>query len=246
MWNSAFAELGLAAVYLKFDVAPDDLPSAFHGLEALGIRGINVTRPHKCEAAKLCSVLHQPADLLAAVNTVRFTKAGAEGWNTDAIAMRRIFASRPDIKSALILGNGGSAAAAIWALAQTKVGQIIQVSRKKATNPTYLPNGTEFQALNWTSENLATALAAVDLIINATPLGWKKGDRIKEFETKLNNRQTFFDLNYSDCSQLIMAAKESGCRIIDGKELLVLQAVESFKLLTDLEAPEKIMRGCIF
>jgi shikimate dehydrogenase len=244
MWNYAFAALKFPAVYLAFDVV--DLPSAFNGLRALGIKGVNVTLPHKRNAAELCEVLHPPASLLSAVNTIKFSSAGSEGWNTDAIAMCRILASLKKIGSALVLGNGGSAAAVIWALTQNKIARIFQISRKKSKAPHYLTTGTEFQSLHWNSNNLEAILPKVDLIINTTPLGWKNEDRIKEFETKLNNRQIFFDLNYSDCSHLIGAANESGCRIIDGKELLVLQAVESFKLLTDLEAPEKIMRGCIF
>lgn len=246
MWNAAFAALSFAAVYLAFPVCRQNLPRAFAGLPALGIGGINVTRPHKNSVADLCDVLHYPADILQAVNTVKFIEGKSHGWNTDALALQKILRNVSAPKKALVLGSGGTAAAAIWALGQSGSETIFQISRKKMPRPSFLNQTSEFVWVEWADESLAAHLGAVDLIINATPLGWKKEDCLREFETKLNKHQTFIDVNYSDCSQLIASACKAGCEVIDGRELLVLQAVESFKLLTELEAPEKIMRSCIF
>lgn len=91
IWNAAFLALGLDAVYVPFHVPTGRLAEALAGLDALGVRGVNVTLPHKEGAARLCTVLEPPADDLRAVNTIRFGPNGVRhGANTDGPAMYRL------------------------------------------------------------------------------------------------------------------------------------------------------------
>ena len=246
MWNSAFSALAYPAVYLAFEVAESSLKEAFNGLSALGIKGINVTRPYKSAVAGLCETLIGPAAKLIAVNTVKFGSGKIIGYNTDAIAFKTILKPFCEGKNALILGNGDTAMAAAWALAQSHIGQVSVISRRETPVPDFFASPKIFFWADWNSKNLQHALRTADLVINTTPLGWKQEDKIPELETGLNKQQIFFDVNYGKNSQLTEAAVKNGCRVIDGRELLLLQAMESFRLLTELEPPEKIMRSCIF
>lgn len=77
MHNEACALLDLDYTYLAFDVAPDRLAEAVEGLKALGVRGFNVTMPHKTAAAALCERL-SPAARICGRSTPWSTRA--EAW----------------------------------------------------------------------------------------------------------------------------------------------------------------------
>jgi shikimate 5-dehydrogenase len=84
------------------------------------------------------------------------------------------------------------------------------------------------------------------MVINATPLGMNKQDQLVELEKALDSSKFYIDLNYNEDSRLLAAARASRCRLMDGRELLLAQALDSFKILTDLDPPEKIMRSTLF
>lgn len=246
IWNSAFELVAPENVYVPFKVSANEIEEAIAGLKALNVAGINVTRPHKKAAAMLCSKLNQPADLLKAVNTIKFSNQGIEGWNTDATGFSQLLENLPNPDKALVLGSGGSSRAIIWALEQAKVKSIFQISRKKQNRPEFLNEKIEFLNFAWNSENLKNLICECEMIINTTPLGWKKEDRLFELSENLTSQKTYVDLNYQASSQLLADARKSGCRTLDGRELLLAQGASSFKLLTGIEPPTKIMRSCLF
>lgn len=107
MQNAAFTAAGLDWEYVALDVAPDKLEQIVGSLEERGFAGANVTAPHKQAAARLLR-----SDL-PSVNTI----AGGEGHSTDAAILARVMPPR----SAIIVGDGGAAAAFRHALPQTRV-----------------------------------------------------------------------------------------------------------------------------
>ncbi|MEW6712485.1 MAG: shikimate dehydrogenase [Candidatus Riflebacteria bacterium] len=244
MWNEAFFALSFPAAYHAFKIASKNLKEAISGLIALGFTGINVTRPHKSAIAGLCSHLHDYADTLQTVNTVKFVDGQLHGYNTDIIALEKVLRKFSNRQKAVILGNGGAATAALFALQLVSFERIVQISRRPGANPDFA--GPELSALPWNKTNLEREFESSEIIINATPLGWKNEDRLPELETKLNKQHVFIDVNYNLNSKLLIAAKENGSTVIDGREPLLIQALESFRILTGLEPPEKIMRSCIF
>ncbi len=76
LWNAGFEASGLDAVYLAFNVSVDRLEPAVHGLRAIGAGGLNVTRPHKEAAFRLCTGHHGAAAAIGAVNTLWFPDKG--------------------------------------------------------------------------------------------------------------------------------------------------------------------------
>jgi shikimate dehydrogenase len=109
MQNAAFAACGLDWYYVAFDVPPERLAEAVHGLVALGFAGANVTTPHKVAVTELCET-DAPS-----VNTLVIDGARIEGWTTDAAVLDGLPAERP-----VVIGDGGSARAFLHALPRAR------------------------------------------------------------------------------------------------------------------------------
>src|SRR5688500_14874443 len=119
MHNTALRILGQDALYLAFGVPPVSLAAALRGLEALGVRGANLTIPHKEAAIELLDQVTDEARSIGAVNTVRFDASGSFGDNTDGrgfIAGLRSDGFEPSGCTAVVLGAGGSARAVCHSL----------------------------------------------------------------------------------------------------------------------------------
>jgi shikimate dehydrogenase len=244
-WNRAFAFCGIDAVYVPLRVCRADLADAITGLKALGVRGINVTSPHKHAAALFCDTLYSPADVIKAVNCLKFCEDGRiEGWNTDTTGCLRILERLGRPQTGLVMGSGGAAAAACQALLLSGA-RVFQIARSSSdsidSEPPY-----NIKRLAWNEKNLEHAIEESDIIINATPLGWHKDDFVAEFKEFLSKSKFYVDFNYAPESRLVATARQNGCSVIDGRELLLEQGLESFRLLTGQTAPEQVIRKCIF
>lgn len=244
-WNAAFRFCDIDAVYVPFRVCRADLAEAITGLKALGVRGCNVTAPHKQSVAEFCDLLHSPADSLKAVNCIKLCEDDRiEGWNTDATACLRLFTKSGRQKNGLVMGSGGAAAAAIWALQQSGA-RVFQIARSYS-DAIDSEQTNDIKRLAWNKKNFAYAIEESDIIINATPLGWHKDDFVAELKEFLSKSKFYVDFNYAPASRLVETARQNGCTVMDGRELLLEQGVESFSLLTGLPAPEEVIRRCIF
>lgn len=102
--------------YMPFQVKPDNLQSAIQGAWGLGIRGINVTIPHKQTVMECTYELDQSARLVGAVNTLKWSPKGYKGYNTDVDGFTQLLKiNRIPIRGqkVLILGAGGAAHSAL-------------------------------------------------------------------------------------------------------------------------------------
>ncbi len=116
MMNAAFAELGLDWRYLHLPLPPERFAATAAALPGSGYRGANVTIPHKLAAHDLADEVSEPAAAIGAVNTLSFEPDGRMlGDNTDAGGLLDALGGEPGA-SALVLGAGGAARAAVWAL----------------------------------------------------------------------------------------------------------------------------------
>lgn len=243
-WNAALCHLKHDAIYVPLRAENQNSAIAFAGLKALNISGVNVTMPLKSSFAGFCDKLHYPADVLGAVNTVKFSEI-TEGWNTDAIALKKIFSSLKPFNKALVIGAGASAQAVLWALSEVGIKAVVQISRRFGQS--VVTKNTDFhKELAWHKKNFAYAIAESDIIIHTTPLGWKKDDFIAELEEFLDQNKIYVDLNYAPDSKLIAAAHKCGCKVVDGRELLIEQGLASFRILTGLEPPQQLIRDCVY
>src|SRR3954453_2362685 len=133
MQEAAFRAAGLNWRYLTVAVAPKDLPDAIRGVRAFGMRGINLTIPHKVAVMPLLDEIAPDAAVIGAVNTVRRQGQRLVGENTDGKGflrgVRQDAGVDPNGKRAVVLGAGGAARAIVTELALAGTAKILVVNR---------------------------------------------------------------------------------------------------------------------
>jgi shikimate dehydrogenase len=251
MQTAALEAVGLAGEwgYEAIDVEPGRFAELVGGMPAAGFAGINVTIPHKAAALELADEASLRAREIGAANTLTFTEGGVEAENTDAIGIMAAIDAEIGGR-ALVLGAGGSARAAIWAM-------------REAGLDVSIWNRTPERA-QAVAEELGAGLAgstpdiaSFDVIVNATPIGLEDGagnetagpsgvSTLKGLPLAadaLTDRQVVVDLAYGSVeTPVIAAARAAGARWIDGLEVLVRQGAEAFRIWTGIDPPLDVMR----
>lgn len=243
MHNAAFKYLGIDAIYLLFEVKPEQLKDAILGAKALGIVGLNVTIPHKEAILQYVNPVGIAAKI-GAVNTVVVDKM--EGYNTDAIgAIKALQNAGVDVeeKKVLLIGAGGAARAIAFALAERRA--TIIVTNRTASRGLKLAEDVRSvgDCLFYPYEKLEELRGKVELIINATPLGMKGFAAKLPVPPQLIENVVVFDTVYNPMeTQLIALARKRGCKVVYGIDMLVYQGVEAFRIWTGQEAPAEVMK----
>jgi shikimate dehydrogenase len=244
MQNAGLQAAGLEDwQYLALPLPPAMFAETVRALPAAGFRGVNVTIPHKHAALALADAASPAARAIGAANTLTFERDGAiVADNTDAPALIELVRGvlDPAGRRALVLGAGGAARAAVWALVQA---------------------GAQVELWNRTTaraEALAESLGArysadpksADIVVNATSVGLEPNiDPFKAFPLKADTFETgscVIDMVYgSGETQFLTAARSRGARVIDGLEMLLAQGVASFERWTGMMAPRMAMREAV-
>ncbi|MBQ6966363.1 MAG: shikimate dehydrogenase, partial [Lachnospiraceae bacterium] len=118
--HNSFGETeNVNGVYTAFNVKKDGLEAALKGAFALGIKGFNVTVPHKEDIIPFLSDIDPLAERIGAVNTLALTEKGYKGYNTDVLGfMRTALDFEDEIKDreVIMIGAGGAANAVLCGL----------------------------------------------------------------------------------------------------------------------------------
>ncbi len=254
MHNAAFREMDLAAVYLAFDVEPDELSAALEGLHTLGAGGVNLTIPLKEVAARILPKLDPLAKLLGAVNTVAFTADGMVGYNTDGAGFLKALeeAAGHGVKgrSLFILGSGGAGRAVAMTAAQAGAAAItladVDAARARRV-------ADEITALGSCQ---ATALAAdaprepaareADIVVQATPVGMQPEDPAPLAAGAFRPGQFAMDLVYMyPETGFLRAAHAAGARGVNGLGMLLHQGARALEIWTGQPAPVAVMKAAL-
>jgi shikimate dehydrogenase len=246
MHAAAFAALGLDGWrYQRLPVPPVLFDETVRALGAVGFVGANVTIPHKQSALSLADSASAAARAIGAANTLSFALDGAiAAENTDAPGLLDALPRPAAGISALGLGAGGSARAAVWALAQAGARDVAVWNRTPA------------RARQVAEEFGARAVerpVAADLLVNCTSVGLidsaSERDALKQISLNLDvlgEYRYVVDLAYGDApTALVHAARRCGVEVVDGMEVLVRQGARSFELWTGLVAPLQAMRAAV-
>jgi shikimate dehydrogenase len=241
--NAALRAVGLTDWrYQLLPVPPEVFFETTRALPGAGFRGANVTIPHKRAALELATEASDRALGIGAANTLVFAEGGhAEADNTDAPALIDALPFAPAGKSALVLGAGGSARAAVWALLDARASDV-RVWNRTPARATQL------------CEQLSCAVAnepeSADILVNCTSVGLHGGDRTFEQlplrPEQLSDYGCVVDFVYAeDDTALVRAARELGLPVVDGLDLLVRQGALSFEQFTGRPAPIEVMREAV-
>jgi shikimate dehydrogenase len=226
MQRAALRAVGLDGwAYQLLPVPPELFAETVRALPAAGFLGANVTIPHKEAALALADSATPLARTIGAANTLTFGKDGIEADNTDAPGL--LAAIGDDVpRTALVLGAGGSARAAVHALAQAgcEVSVLARTPSRAADLPAQVVDRpVEAQAL-----------------VNCTPLGLHDPG---ELPLAPDGYELVVDFVYRSGGTALTRAARG--RVIDGLELLVRQGALSFTRWTGREAPLEAMRAAV-
>lgn len=221
-FTEKFRREGLATYqYVNFDI--DNIRHLLHIIKSnKRIKGLNVTIPYKEEVLPLLDSLSKTASIIGAVNTIRITKKGLKGYNTDHYGFRKALEPllEPHHKKALILGTGGASKAIAYALRKLKL-EYDFVSR--------LPTETIFAY-----ESLdAGVFEDYQIIINTTPLGtFPNVDECPPLDYSLfTPMHIAFDLVYNPpLTEFLKRAASCGAVTINGYDMLVHQAERAWEI----------------
>ena len=252
MQNAAFRALGLDWCYVALPVQPARVKEALAGVWALGLRGINVTVPHKQAVVSLVDELTPAARVIGAVNTVLVREDRLIGHNTDAGGfLRAVRETGLAVEgcSALVLGAGGAARAVVYALASvsaqvTILNRSLDRARSLAHDLGAIDPGARLSAGPLDAAALQREAPRADLIVQTTPLGmWPHIESTPWVEeVPYPSGALLFDLVYNPReTRLMQWARRAGAKASHGLGMLVHQGAEAFKMWTGQEPPIEVM-----
>ncbi|MBC8040640.1 MAG: shikimate dehydrogenase [Opitutaceae bacterium] len=260
MHNAALAEMAKRDArfaswkYVRFDIAPDDLPVALEKLHARNFHGINLTVPHKIIAFDRVAALDPAARPIGAVNTLRRTPTGWHGYNTDGYGLAT--AIREDLgldlagAHILLLGAGGAARGAAVECLQRGCASLTIVNRTRANLDALLAQlaplaGTAVVAGS-TSD---PTVPAGTLVINATSAGLKPTDPLPIDLAALAAHARpagVFDMIYNPPETPLLAqARALGIPAANGLSMLVHQGARALEIWSEAAVPVDAMRAAV-
>ncbi len=225
---------GIDGAYIPMAVPPERLEQALRALPALGLRGANVTMPHKQAALRACDAVDSLAQRIGAVNTVTVGPDGAlEGSNTDAFGLIENLREGSDWLAtdgpAVVLGAGGAARSACVALIDAGV-ESIRIVNRTPDRASELAGAMAPQcsAIAW--GRCEEALDGAALVINTTTLGMTGQPPLEIRLDALPISATVYDIVYAPLeTDLLAAARARGNRTVDGLGMLLHQARPGFE-----------------
>lgn len=252
--NSAFAALGINAVYLPLEV---------HNLAKFirrmvrphtremdwNLRGFSVAAPHKSEIIKYLDWIEPVAEEIGAVNTVVIEDGFLRGYNTDASAALAPLENLIEIGGArvAVIGAGGAARALLWSLHKSRANVTLFARNLGSAAPVAEKFGTRLMSLN------RAVFDGFDVVINATPLGARGNyeNQTPAVAEQLRGARLVYDLVYNPAeTRLLREAVSGGCETVGGLAMLIAQASEQFRLWTGkvppLEVIENAARRALF
>ena len=248
--NYALERMGVDAIYLAFDVPTENLKNAINSITALGLKGLNVTLPHKEKIIKFLDELSEEASIIGAVNTVVNDHGKLIGYNTDANGILETLLPYKDAitgTKVTVVGAGGSARAVIYTLLRyfrpEEVNIINRTQQRADTLMNYFSLKMRYDSFHtydlFPPDNLEI-LSNSKLIINATTIGMFPDveDSITDLEESFNEDQIVFDLVYNPTkTNFLKMAEQQGAKVVGGLKMLIAQAAKSFELWTGAEMP---------
>jgi shikimate dehydrogenase len=253
MQNAALEALGLGEEwrYEAIDVEPAEFADRTRALPGEGFVGANVTIPHKEAALALADEASEPAEHIGAANTLSFAKGAIRADNTDASGLLAALSEPVDGRPALVMGAGGSARAAVWALAGQ--GAPVSIWNRTPERADELVRDLAQAGSRTPAEGLLRAVTAeqvlangYELIVNCTAIGMRDEDPFEHLPLAAERFQSgvvVVDLVYAGSeSRLVREARERGATAVEGLEVLVRQGAESLRIWTGRNPPLDVMR----
>lgn len=240
--NWGFKYCDLAGAYMAWDTPPECLENVIAAVRTLKIAGLSVTIPHKEAVLKLADKQTPLAAAAGAANTLFWENGLLVADNTDVAGFTAPLQKYQSMETALVLGTGGAARAALFGLKALGIRNITVCGR--------IPDKTEYLAkefaahgLEWEKRGEWLADHGADIVVNATPLGMKGAFEGKSaLETEhfacVPSKGLAYDLVYTPARTRFLAnAEYAGWQTQEGLAMLAAQGIAQFLRWTGRELP---------
>lgn len=249
MHNFIAGRMGMDYVYSAFHVSPDDVGDAIKGIRALGIRGINVTAPHKVAVMQYLDEVSEQAKILGSVNTIVNRDGRLIGYNTDSEGFY-LALSNAGIKiegaKLLVMGAGGVVKPTLTRIIQAKPESITIVNRTKSKAESLA--GALYEATGFMVKTEIDKLD-FDIVLNTTSAGMAPQldalpiDSIDGFDSLdfIHSGMAAVDMIYNPSETLFLKqARENGAKTLNGLDMLIYQGLTAYELFTGTKLPSDI------
>ena len=249
--NFLAKKMNINLVYTAFKVEDELLGQAVTGAKALGVLGMNVTVPHKCNVMEYLDEIDDIAAKIGAVNTVVTTQNGYKGYNTDILGLRRQLVEEGIVikgREVIIIGAGGASRAITYLCANEGAKKIWLLNRN-------LPNA---QALaNEVNQSYTDVVCPLTLdeyvkipkgkypVIQTTSVGMypntdKAAIEDREFYELV---EAGVDIIFNPFETKFMKlCKDSNAKAFNGLKMLLYQGVAAFELWNGVKVSEELSK----
>jgi len=253
MQNAAIQADNLDAVYVPFRVTTTQLCDAISGVRAMGLRGVNLTIPHKEAACDLVDELDAHAQLTGAVNTIVNTSGRLKGYNTDGHGLLKALKQELGVEIAgrriMLLGAGGACRAAVVSLCHSGAAWIGLANRTRERSQSLIADlaihfkGTTFAEFPLSASMLDVCPEPVDLLVNTSAVGLKGEAFDFPVTGCVRPGGSVYDMVYAaGPTPLVEASRQAGLPAADGLGMLAGQGEVAFELWFGMAPKTDVMR----
>lgn len=253
MMEAGFAAQGLNYRYITMKVEKENLKDAIAGARAIGMRGFNLTIPHKIAVIPYLDALSPAAEIIGAVNSVRVQDGELIGENTDGKGfVTSLMEAGVELKEKVItiLGSGGAARAVAVECAISGAGRVNIIARKESAGSelaTLISEKTEAKGIYFPWKGNCSIPKETEVLVNCTNVGLYPDENKPDIDYEdITEKMTVCDVVFNPPETLFLKeSKKHGATTVNGLGMLVNQAALNYCLWTENMAPKDVMKEAL-
>ena len=253
MFDAVYAHYGLPWQFWKSDLASEaDLALAVRALAPLGYRGFTITVPYKVAVMPLLHKLDSDVKAIGAANYVTIEEGRLVGHNNDGKGVVKEIENVAPLRGqhVVLFGAGGAGRAMAVEIAWAGAAKMTLVTRREEQGREVAALVTKASGVpcDWQAwQREVEVPAGTTLLMNATHLGC--APELEPVPVRWDNVST--DCTVVDVitnpriTPFLATARDRGCRIVDGVEMLVQLAMQIFQQWTGIAPDEKVFQRAV-
>lgn len=253
MMEAGFVAQGLNYRYITMKVEKENLKDAIAGMRAIGMRGLNLTIPHKIAVIPFLDELSPAAKIIGAVNSVRVQDGQLIGENTDGKGfVTSLMETGIELKDRTItvLGSGGAARAVAVECAISGAKTVNIIARNEESGKELadlITKKTEAQGIYFSWKGSVHIPEGTEVLVNCTNVGLYPDENKPDVTYEdITENMTVCDVVFNPPeTKFLKEAKSHGAATVNGLEMLVNQAALNYCLWTENMAPKDVMKEAL-
>lgn len=253
MMEAGFAAQGLNYRYITMKVEKENLKDAIAGIRAIGMRGLNLTIPHKIAVIPFLDELSPAAKIIGAVNSIRVQDGQLIGENTDGKGfVTSLMETGVELNGRIItvLGSGGAARAVAVECAISGAETVNIVARNEESGKELadlISEKTEAQGVYFTWKGSVPIPEGTEVLVNCTNVGLYPDENKPDITYEdIRKNMTVCDVVFNPPeTKFLKEAKARGAATVNGLGMLVNQAALNYCLWTENMAPKDMMKEAL-